>query len=112
GDRAVDDDSGRRLCGGCPGGPPGPGRPRGGLMATVLATRGLTRRFGGVVALNGLALEVGAGERHAIIGPNGAGKTTLFNVISGELLPSSGQVRFDGRPITGLAPPPLPPLAS
>ncbi len=73
-------------------------------MGTVLATRHLTRRFGGVVALNGVALEVNAGERHAIIGPNGAGKTTLFNVISGEMLPSSGQVLLDSRPITGLAP--------
>ena len=73
-------------------------------MGTVLATRRLTRRFGGVVALNDVALEVSTGERHAIIGPNGAGKTTLFNVISGELLPSSGQVLLDGRPITGLAP--------
>jgi len=73
-------------------------------MGTVLATRGLTRRFGGVVALNRVALEVNAGERHAIIGPNGAGKTTLFNVISGELLPSAGQVLLDDRSITGLAP--------
>jgi branched-chain amino acid transport system ATP-binding protein len=73
-------------------------------MVAVLATRRLTRRFGGVLALNDVALEVDAGERHAIIGPNGAGKTTLFNVISGELLPSSGQVLLDGRPITGLAP--------
>jgi branched-chain amino acid transport system ATP-binding protein len=73
-------------------------------MGTVLATRHLTRRFGGVVALNGVALEVNPGERHAIIGPNGAGKTTLFNVISGELRPSSGQVLLEGRPITGLTP--------
>jgi branched-chain amino acid transport system ATP-binding protein len=73
-------------------------------MGTALATRELTRRFGGVVALNRVALEVNAGERHAIIGPNGAGKTTLFNVISGELLPSSGQVLLGGRSITGLAP--------
>lgn len=73
-------------------------------MAAVLAARRLTRRFGGVLALNEVALEVETGERHAIIGPNGAGKTTLFNVISGELLPSSGQVFLDGRPITGLPP--------
>ncbi len=73
-------------------------------MGTVLATRHLTRRFGGVVALNGVAIEVDAGERHAVIGPNGAGKTTLFNVVSGELLPSSGQVLLEDRPITGLAP--------
>ncbi len=73
-------------------------------MSTLLATERLTRRFGGVIALNGVSLDVEAGERHAVIGPNGAGKTTLFNVISGELLPSSGHVRLGGRPITGLAP--------
>ena len=70
----------------------------------VLVTERLTRRFGGVVALNGVSLAVEAGERHAVIGPNGAGKTTLFNLISGELLPSSGQVFLGGRLIAGLAP--------
>ena len=73
-------------------------------MDTILVTERLTRRFGGVIAVNGVSLDVEAGERHAVIGPNGAGKTTLFNLISGELLPSSGHVRLGGRPITGLAP--------
>jgi branched-chain amino acid transport system ATP-binding protein len=73
-------------------------------MGTVLVTQRLTRRFGGVVALDGVSLDVEAGERHALIGPNGAGKTTLFNLISGELLPSSGHVLLGGRRITGLAP--------
>jgi branched-chain amino acid transport system ATP-binding protein len=73
-------------------------------MDAVLVTERLTRRFGGVLALNGVSLAVEAGERHAVIGPNGAGKTTLFNLISGELLPSSGHVLLAGRPIAGLAP--------
>jgi ABC-type branched-subunit amino acid transport system ATPase component len=73
-------------------------------MGAVLVTERLTRRFGGVVALNGVSLEIEPGERHAIIGPNGAGKTTLFNLISGELPPSSGRVFLDARAITGLPP--------
>ncbi|HYM91767.1 MAG TPA: ABC transporter ATP-binding protein [bacterium] len=73
-------------------------------MGAVLITEHLTRRFGGVLALNDVSLEVEAGERHAVIGPNGAGKTTLFNLITGELLPSSGRVLLDDRPVTGLAP--------
>ena len=73
-------------------------------MGTILVTEHLTRRFGGVVAVNDVSLTVEAGERHAIIGPNGAGKTTLFNLISGELPPSSGRVLLGNRPITDLAP--------
>jgi branched-chain amino acid transport system ATP-binding protein len=73
-------------------------------MGAILVTERLTRRFGGVVAVNGVSLTVEAGERHAVIGPNGAGKTTLFNLISGELPPSSGRVLLRDRPITGLAP--------
>jgi branched-chain amino acid transport system ATP-binding protein len=73
-------------------------------MGTILVTEHLTRRFGGVVAVNDVSLTVEAGERHAIIGPNGAGKTTLFNLISGELPPSSGRVLLGSRPITDLAP--------
>lgn len=73
-------------------------------MGAVLVTERLTRRFGGVVALHDVSVAVEAGERHAVIGPNGAGKTTLFNLISGELPPSSGRVFLGGRPIVGLAP--------
>ncbi|HET8999605.1 MAG TPA: ABC transporter ATP-binding protein [bacterium] len=73
-------------------------------MGAILVTERLTRRFGGVIAVNGVSLDVAAGERHAVIGPNGAGKTTLFNLISGELVPSSGHVRLGDHPITGLAP--------
>jgi len=73
-------------------------------MGAILVTERLTRRFGGVIAVNGVNLDVETGERHAVIGPNGAGKTTLFNLISGELLPSSGHVHLGGHPITGLPP--------
>jgi len=73
-------------------------------LGAVLTTEHLTRRFGGVLALHDVTLEVDAGERHALIGPNGAGKTTLFNLITGELPPSSGRVLLGGRPVTGLAP--------
>lgn len=62
----------------------------------------ITRRFGGLVALNGVNLAVGRGERHAIIGPNGAGKSTLFNLITGQLAPTSGAIYFDGQNITSL----------
>src|SRR5215831_1647936 len=59
-------------------------------------------RFGGVVALNGVDLEVGEGEIFALIGPNGAGKTTVFNVITGVYRPTSGQVLFRDETISGL----------
>ena len=62
----------------------------------------LSKAFGGLLAVNKVSLAVEPGERHAIIGPNGAGKSTLFNVITGELTPTSGRVTFDGRDITGL----------
>jgi branched-chain amino acid transport system ATP-binding protein len=64
----------------------------------------LSRRFGGVSAVTGIDLKVGAGARHGIIGPNGAGKTTLFNVISGELRATEGQVHLFGSDITHLSP--------
>jgi branched-chain amino acid transport system ATP-binding protein len=65
----------------------------------LLAVRDLTRRFGGVVALEDVSFEVEPGEIVGLIGPNGAGKTTAFNVISGLYRPDRGEVVFDGRSI-------------
>jgi ABC-type branched-subunit amino acid transport system ATPase component len=66
----------------------------------VIETHDLRRVFGGIAALDGVTLHVAAGERRAIIGPNGAGKTTLFNVLTGELRPTSGIVRLAGEDVT------------
>ena len=66
---------------------------------------GVSKAFGGLRALDGVSLQIKPGERRAIIGPNGAGKTTLFNLISGELAPSQGQIMLFGRDITRLSPP-------
>jgi branched-chain amino acid transport system ATP-binding protein len=68
----------------------------------LLEIDGLTKRFGGVVACDGISLAVPPGELHAIIGPNGAGKTTLIGQLSGEVAPDAGCVRFDGADITAL----------
>ena len=70
--------------------------------APILRLRGVGRRFGGVVAVSGVDLDVRAGERRAILGPNGAGKTTLFNLISGEFPPTAGSVELFGRDVTAL----------
>ena len=68
----------------------------------LLETRGLTRYFGGLAAVNGVDLRVDAGEIVGLIGPNGAGKTTCFNLLSGFLSPTAGTITFDGHDITGL----------
>jgi branched-chain amino acid transport system ATP-binding protein len=68
----------------------------------ILRLRGVGRRFGGVVAVSGVDLEVRPGERRAILGPNGAGKTTLFNLISGEFPPTAGTVELFGDDVTAL----------
>jgi branched-chain amino acid transport system ATP-binding protein len=70
--------------------------------APILRLRGVGRRFGGVIAVSGVDLDVRAGERRAILGPNGAGKTTLFNLISGEFAPSGGTVELFGTDVTAL----------
>ena len=71
---------------------------------TLLRVDGLTRRFGGLVAVNKVDFEISSGSITAIIGPNGAGKTTLFNLISGSITPDEGRVILDGEDITGWRP--------
>ena len=66
----------------------------------ALALDGISRRFGGVVAVDGVSLTLGAGERVSVIGPNGAGKTTLFRLIAGEMRPSGGRINMLGRDVT------------
>jgi branched-chain amino acid transport system ATP-binding protein len=73
-------------------------------MTTLLQTRGLTLKFGGVVAADGIDFQLRAGERLAVIGANGAGKTTFINMVTGYIKPSAGQIRFDGADVTGLHP--------
>ena len=63
----------------------------------------VSKAFGGLLAVNNVSLAVEPGQRHAIIGPNGAGKSTLFNVITGEVAPTSGHVSFNGQDISRLA---------
>jgi ABC-type uncharacterized transport system ATPase subunit len=72
--------------------------------AALLTVERVSRDFGGLRALDGVSFEVAAGEVLCIIGPNGCGKTTLFNAITGQVRPSAGCVRFDGRELSGLAP--------
>jgi branched-chain amino acid transport system ATP-binding protein len=74
------------------------------MSAPILRTEHLTKRFGGLTAVDDLSLSLARGQLHAIIGPNGAGKTTFFNLISGLLPVTSGRVFFDGQDITGLKP--------
>jgi branched-chain amino acid transport system ATP-binding protein len=70
----------------------------------ILEVEGLTKRFGGIIAVNNLNFDVTQGEILGLIGPNGAGKTTVFNLISGFLRPDSGTVKFRGEDITGQSP--------
>ena len=71
---------------------------------TLLALRGVTRRYGGLVAVDAIDLEVADGGVTAVIGPNGAGKTTLFNLISGFQTPDAGRIVFAGEDITARLP--------
>ena len=73
-------------------------------MGELLVAKGLTKQFGGVTAVKDVDLNVAAGARLGIIGPNGAGKTTLFNMITGELKPTTGTIHFEDRPIHGYPP--------
>ena len=76
---------------------PGPGR----TTAPILAVEGLTRRFGGLIAVDRCSFAIEAGRITGMIGPNGAGKTTIFRMVAGALRPSAGRVLFDGEDITG-----------
>jgi ABC-type branched-subunit amino acid transport system ATPase component len=71
---------------------------------SVLEVRGLSKRFRGLLALDGVSFVVPDGAIAGLIGPNGAGKSTLFNLVTGFLAPSEGEVLFQGRPITGWSP--------
>jgi ABC-type branched-subunit amino acid transport system ATPase component/ABC-type branched-subunit amino acid transport system permease subunit len=70
----------------------------------LLVVEGLTKRFGGLVAVNGVTIEARAGEILGLIGPNGAGKTTLFEILGGFTKPNSGTIRFAGKDVTALRP--------
>jgi branched-chain amino acid transport system ATP-binding protein len=74
------------------------------MADTILEARGLTKEFKGFVAVNNVDLAVKRGAIHALIGPNGAGKTTCFNLLTHFLTPTSGQIFFKGRDITGSRP--------
>lgn len=70
----------------------------------MLKVKDLHKSFGHIKVINGVSIDVPAGQRHAIIGPNGAGKTTLFHLFTGNYAPNGGQIIFNGKDITGLAP--------
>ncbi|NEA21394.1 branched-chain amino acid ABC transporter ATP-binding protein/permease [Actinomadura bangladeshensis] len=82
----------------------GPAPERAPAPGTLLEVSGLSRSFGGVTAVDGLALRAAAGQVVSVIGPNGAGKTTAFNCITGMIPPSAGTVVLAGRSVRGLAP--------
>jgi ABC-type uncharacterized transport system ATPase subunit len=71
-------------------------------MTSLLEARGLQKRFGGLMAVDGLSLGIEQGELHCLIGPNGAGKSTFFKLILGRYPPTAGTVHFRGENITGL----------
>jgi branched-chain amino acid transport system ATP-binding protein len=70
----------------------------------VLTVAGLTKRFGGFIAVSGVSFAIEKGEILGLIGPNGSGKSTIFNMLSGTLAPNAGSIRFEGREIAGEAP--------
>jgi branched-chain amino acid transport system ATP-binding protein len=75
------------------------------MAEPLLRSEGLTRRFGGLTAVNAVSLALHIGEVHAVIGTNGAGKSTLINMLSGELPASTGNIHFDGTDVTGWSQP-------
>ena len=72
-------------------------------MLPLLSVKGVTKSFGGLIAVDDVSFDVEAGEIVVIIGPNGAGKTTLFNLISGFMPPEEGEVLFEGAGLAGRA---------
>lgn len=84
-----------------PQAPPLQRQPHPAAGEVLLEARGVTKRFGGLVAVNDMSLTVRAGEIVALIGPNGAGKSTMFNLVSGVLDPTAGEVLLRGRPVAG-----------
>jgi branched-chain amino acid transport system permease protein len=78
-----------------------PARPEGETRGLSVAVEGLTRRFGGLVAVDNVSLALSPNKVHAIIGPNGAGKTTFINLLSGTLQPTAGRILLDGDDMTG-----------
>ena len=71
-------------------------------MTALLATEGLTMRFGGVVAVDQVSLSIAEGELRCLIGPNGAGKSTFFKCLTGQLKPTAGRILWRGKDVTGL----------
>jgi len=74
------------------------------MSSPAVVLRNVHKSYGLTKIIHGVSLEVPTGQRHAIIGPNGAGKTTLFNMISGQVLPTSGEIELNGRPIRNQPP--------
>ncbi len=73
-------------------------------MGLILEVKNLTKKFGGLTAVNDVNFEIKRGEMLGLIGPNGAGKTTLFHLVTGFEKPNSGSIRFNGMSITGKRP--------
>lgn len=75
-----------------------------GASAPLLEARNCSLRFGGIAALTDVSLSIGAGELVGLIGPNGAGKTSFFNILTGVYRPTEGEILFEGRSVSGIAP--------
>jgi ABC-type branched-subunit amino acid transport system ATPase component len=71
---------------------------------SLLAVKGIVKRYGGLTAVNQVSLAIGAGELVGLIGPNGSGKTTLLNMLSGHVAPDAGEIRLQGQACQGLTP--------
>ena len=74
------------------------------MTTNLLEANGVTKRFGGLIAVNQASMTVRRGEITGLIGPNGAGKTTFFNLLSGFMTPDEGDIRFKGQRLNGMRP--------